>query len=253
MASKENPPFGLLARFYDEILPGMHEMNRQARQRMLGTTMGTVGTVCDLACGNGGTAIELARAGKRVHAVDNSPEFCRIVRTRARAERLPIRVLRADMRNFRIPEPVDLVTCEFSSLNNLTDPRDLARIFRAVFQALRPGGRFLFDVNTLLSLDEQCRDTHWFESPRFKLVLRPAGLDLNGQRVRIDLEWFLPAGKLWRHVRETIFNVGWSDREIRQVLRRAGFKRPQFRDGMDVRPPMPGAKRGYDAYYLTRK
>ena len=71
-----------------------------------------------------------------------------------------------------------------------------------------------------------------------------------------SMRWTIPpssAGKLWRYQRETVYNVCWTDREIRQVLARAGFKRPQVRDGLDVRPSIPGAKRGCDAYYLARK
>jgi SAM-dependent methyltransferase len=252
--SNENRPYGLLARFYDELLPsGMSEVNRHARGVMLGSRLEDIGSVCDLACGSGGTALDLARTGRRVYAVDNSAEFCRIVRSRTRQEGLRVKVLRADMRDFHLPEQVDLITCEFAALNNLANHRDIAKVFQAVFRALRPGGYFLFDVNTLLAQKEQCPETQWTESPRFILVMRGTLLDPKGRQVRLDFEWFLPEGKLWRHRRETVFNIGWTDREIRQALRTAGFEKLLTRDGMDVRPPIPGAKRGYDAYYLTRK
>ena len=63
--------------------------------------------MCDLACGSGQTAIELARDGKHVFAVDSAPRFCARVRAKARAEKLDVRVIRADMRRFRLPERVD--------------------------------------------------------------------------------------------------------------------------------------------------
>ncbi len=249
---KENKPYSLLARFYDDVLPGMADMNRHARGQMLGPLLDDARVTCELACGSGSTAVDLARAGKRVYAIDHSAEFCRTVRCRARAEKLPIKVIRADMRKFRLPEPVDLVTCEFAALNNLADRRGLPQVFRAAYRALRPGGHFLFDVNTLLSNKEQVPVAHWMESQRFFLVMR-GSLDSTGRTVRLDLEWFVPEGNLFRHVRETILNVVWTDREIRRALREAGFERPHWRDGMDVRPAIPGAKRGYDSYYLTRK
>jgi len=51
------------------------------------------------------------------------------------------------MRTFCLPEPVDLVTCEYNALNHLPQKADLARTVRAVARALRPGGYFYFDVN----------------------------------------------------------------------------------------------------------
>jgi cyclopropane fatty-acyl-phospholipid synthase-like methyltransferase len=44
--------------------------------------------------------------------VDLSPVMCRRAREKAREAGLPLRVIHADMREFRLPELVDLVTCE---------------------------------------------------------------------------------------------------------------------------------------------
>ncbi len=247
-----NPPYRLLARYYERFIPEAPGMNRRARGRILGRALGRVRTACDLACGTGAGALDLARAGAAVYAVDLSPVFCRIAREKARRARLPVRVLRQDMRALRLPERVDLVTCEFSALNNLDRPGELGRVFRAVARALRPGGLFLFDVNTPLAHREQVAGTYWFEAPGFKLVLR-ASLGPDGRRARCDLEWFIPEGGLWRHRRETYHNICWSDREIRRTLRATGFERPRFFEGVDVRPRIPGAKRGHDAYYLARR
>ncbi len=251
MSSNENRPYSLLAKFYDELIP-TGDMNHHARAKMLDGLMEGIDSACDLACGSGRTALNLARSVQRIFAVDNSPEFCRTVRARARENGLRIKVLRADMRNFRLPETVDLVTCEQAALNNLANRRDLGKVFRAVHRAVRPGGYFLFDVNTALSFREQVSGGHWQQSPRFLLAMHASTIE-DGLQCRLDLEWFLPRGKLWSHQQETIFHVAWMDREIQQALRAAGFNKPLLRDGMDVRPPGFCAKRGYDVYYLARK
>jgi SAM-dependent methyltransferase len=178
--------------------------------------------------------------------------MCRIARARARAAGAAVRVLRADMRTFRLPAPVDLVLCEFASLNHVPARRDLARVARAVMRALRPGGLFLFDVNTPLSLKEQYAGTYWFEDPGFVMVLR-AGHDARALRATLLFDWFLPRGGLWLRRRERLVNVAWTDAEIRSALTGAGFAGVRSWDGVDVRPPMPGARRGYDTYYLARR
>lgn len=245
-------PYGLLARFYDSVADYAPAMNRHARERILGQRLGQLRSACDLACGSGETALDFARRGLRVYAVDLSPTFVRIVRGKARRRGLRVHAFCTDMRRFRLPQRVDLLTCEFAALNNLPRPADLLPVFRAVARALRPGGWFLFDLNTPKSLREQSNMTEWMEKPEFKLLMR-GRYDRKRRRGILTFEWFVPEGKLWRHERETVDHIAWSDAEIRRALRRAGFHRIRFFDGLDVRPRMPGAKRGYDAYYLARK
>ena len=94
--------------------------------------------------------------------------------------------------------------------------------------------------------------TEWMEQPEFKLLMR-GRYDPRRQVGTVTFDWFVPAGRLWRHEREAFPHIAWSDAEIRRALRQAGFGYIRFWDGMDVRPRMPGAKRGWDAYYLARK
>ncbi len=252
MSNKSPQPYTLLAQFYDEMAPYAPGMNRHARRRILRKVLGQVRSACDLACGSGETALDFARHSLKVYAVDFSPTLCHITREKARRARLPVRVLCTDMRRFRLPEPVDLVTCEFAGLNHLPHKADLIPVFRAVARALRPGGWFLFDLNTPKSLREQSQVTEWVEKPEFKLLLR-GRYDPRRRTATLTFDWFIPVGRFWRHQREMVGHIAWRDEEIRRALRRADFRRLRFWDGLDVRPRMPGAKRGYDTYYLAQR
>ena len=77
--------------------------------------------------------------------------------------------------------------------------------------------------------------------------------DKKRRKGRLEFEWFLRAGKLWRHKHERIEDNWWTDAEIRRALKQAGFDRIRRWDGVDVRPPSPHSKRGFDLYYLARK
>ena len=62
------------------------------------------------------------------------------------------------MQRLRIPEPVDACVCALDSINYVTKPQDVQKAFRRVYESLRPGGLFVFDINTpykLESLDGQ--------------------------------------------------------------------------------------------------
>jgi DNA-binding winged helix-turn-helix (wHTH) protein/SAM-dependent methyltransferase len=251
-----NAPYGLLARYYDRLCDSAAVLNRHARSRILRTVLPKVKRVCDLGCGSGETAVELAQRGIEVHAVDLSPVFCETVRSKARRAGVTVHVHCQDMREFTLPRPVDLVLAEFAALNNLADRRDLSRVLGSIAQALAEDGWFLCDVNTPQSFRIEYPPTYYFdEDPAFRLVQR-GNLEKDGRRVRLDFDWFVPAGRsgrVWRHVRETLWHVSWTDREVRRALRLAGFDRVRCFDGIDVRPRQPYQRRGTDAYYLGRK
>jgi len=249
-------PYTLLARFYDQLTREAPRMNRHAREKILGRILSRIRTVCDLGCGTGTAALELARRGLTVYAVDLSPEMCRLARRKV--GRLParlrarIRIRRADMRRFRLPEPVDLVLSQFNPINHLPRQSDLGRAFGAVARALRPGGWFCFDLNTRRTYEKFYSMTRWEERPGFCLVTR-GGFNLQRGSAWLDLEWFVRRGAAWRRTRERITDTFWSDSEIRRALRRAGFRRVRAWEGPEVRPPTLKARPGFDTYYLAQK
>jgi len=246
------PPYAILARFYDHMVGEAVAMNHHARRKVLGPILTRARTVCDLGCGTGSTALELARSGKKVYAVDLSPAMCQMARRKIRRAHLPVKVICADMRRLRLPEPVDLVLCEFNPLNHLPRKSDLVRVARAVFRSLRPGGYSCFDLNTRRSLQEQYPATQWMETRDYCLAIH-GGFHPRREKAWLAFEWFLPYGRRWRRYRERLVDTCWSAAEIRRALRRAGFTRIRHWDGAAVRPPSPHQRRGYDSYYLAQK
>ncbi len=245
-------PYKLVARFYDQLQGEAPAMNRLARRKILGRILPRIRSVCDLGCGTGTTALEFARRGYQVFAVDLSPVMCRTAREKARRARLPLRVLCADLRSFRLPQPVDLVTCEFNPLNHLPRKPDLARATRAVARALRPGGYFYFDLNTRRTYEELYSSGHWFETRDFCLALH-GGYDRRRKKGWLEFEWFLPLSKGWRRRRERIEDVWWMDAEIRRALQQAGFHRIRAWDAAEVRPRALRSRPGFDVYFLAQK
>lgn len=67
------------------------------------------GRVLELGCGLGNLSIEAARAGHEVTAIDACPDAVKDLDRRAQAEGLPIRVLEADLTEWRATETWDTV------------------------------------------------------------------------------------------------------------------------------------------------
>lgn len=106
----------------------------------------------DLACGAGAGSLVFAKAGYDVSGIDQSAVMLRYASEHAAAQGVQLQLSEQDMRTFALDGPVDVVTCLFDSLNYVTDEEDLGSVFRSVGKALRLGGVFVFDMNTVEGL-----------------------------------------------------------------------------------------------------
>lgn len=241
--------------YYDQLWPGAPTSWRQARRRILSGVLPTMQAVCELGCGTGNSALDFARRGLRVFAVDLSPAMLRMTRQKAQAAGLSIRIRCADMRTFRLPEPVDLVHSEWGAVNHIPRKKDLAKVARAVHRALRPGGYFLFDVNHLPVFERLWSQTQARETKDL-FIVQQGGLDRVRDKGWLDMTWFVagPAGR-WKRQSQRIEEVYWSPAEIRQVLHRAGFPEVRAFDFTvlvsDFR--VPRSYRGFKTLFLARK
>ena len=219
-----NKPYRWLAEYYDEFFGPYRSPIDAARERILRPILPAVQCACDLACGTGTTALILARKGIKTYAVDLSPSMCHIAREKAKRARLAVRVFRADMRDFLLPDTVDLVTCEYDAVNHIPNRTDLRGVATAVARALRPGGYFYFDVNTSRAFKRYWTGVVWIERPGVVLVMRN-GHNHQASHAWSDIEWFVREGQLWRRRHERVEEVCWTPNEIRRTLEKAGFER----------------------------
>lgn len=122
---------------------------------------GKTHTLADVACGSGEFAVAMARRGLTVTGIDQSPEMLALARSAADRSGVRLTWLEQDMRELRLPEPVDAATCLYDSLNYLVDENELRRAMTAVAASLRPGGLFLFDMNTVRGLATRWGNRIW--------------------------------------------------------------------------------------------
>lgn len=118
--------------------------------------------VLDIGCNAGLHVLEWARRGAEAVGIDSAPVAIDLARQRA-AGRPRARFEVVDLLEGRLDRwgPFDLVTA-LGGVFNCVERADLVPAFRAVREALAPGGDFVFDV------------LKWFEGPR-KVFLRRNG------------------------------------------------------------------------------
>lgn len=117
--------------------------------------LGDAESILELGCGYGRVAIALARQGHAVAALDIDAAFLRCAEAEARNAGVNVRWHLGDMRRFALERTFDAVIAPF---NTMYCEKDLAGCFRAVYQHLRPGGRFLFDVYDVEDFHELVED-----------------------------------------------------------------------------------------------
>jgi SAM-dependent methyltransferase len=245
-------PYELLAHYYDELFGPYRSPIDAARDRILQRILPDIQSACDLACGTGTTALILARKGIKTYAVDLSPKMCQVTRDKAKRARVAVRVIRADMRSFRLPSAVDLVTCEYDAVNHVPNRADLWKVATAVARALRPGGYFYFDVNTSRAFDRYWIGAVWIERPGVVLVMRN-GHNRQATQAWSDIEWFIREGQLWRRRYERVQEVCWAANEIRRTLEKTGFKVLRSSDAAPFFKNNPPLGPGCRTFYLARK
>jgi len=186
------------------------------------------GSVLDLATGTGAAALAFAREGLVTTGLDRSPEMLAQAAEKARSEQLPITLFEADMRAFEIETPTELVTAFFDSVNYLISDQDLAACFRAVEQALTPGGWFVFDANTIERYRQAWNDsTEIAFQDDYTLVIYRSSFDpVTGVSPLLltTFERIDPEGDLWRRWDETHIERGYPLAEIERLLAEAGLE-----------------------------
>ncbi|MBE2939460.1 class I SAM-dependent DNA methyltransferase [Anoxybacillus flavithermus] len=107
----------------------------------------------DLGCGTGELAIRLAEKGFDVTGVDLSEQMLTIAQMKAEERGVHVLFYQQDMRHFGPFEPFDTIVIFCDSLNYLLEDEDVVATFSRVYDQLRSGGLFLFDVHSLFKME----------------------------------------------------------------------------------------------------
>ena len=122
---RDNAPYRRFARVYDALLgdESFSEM-RQAFALIQRRHSVRFTSAADIGCGTGTFVDYLCRIGSDpVWGVDLSPQMLEVAARKNSGNRA--RFLLQDMRRLRLPQAVDLITCQFEALNYLTTTDDL--------------------------------------------------------------------------------------------------------------------------------
>lgn len=234
-----------LAASYDGLMADASYCRRAAfLDRLLKKSAIPVHSVLDLACGTGTISCLLAQQGYQVIATDGSEEMLTQAMGKAMAlgEGMPL-FLQQDMTRLRLAEPVDAAVSTLDSLNYLTREKDVRETFHRVWRWLRPGGQFIFDVNTPYKLQRMDGQIYMDETEETCCVWRT----FFSQRTQVctyqvDLFQLRPDGA-WERTFEEHRERAWSRAQLCAWLEEAGFEKIAVTGDLSLRSPREDADR----------
>lgn len=199
-----------------------------------------VRSVLDLACGTGTIACLLAERGYEVVATDASEEMLTQAAGKAALSEgnAPLFLLQS-MPRLRLVEMVDAVVSTMDSLNYLTREKDIRETFCRVHRWLKPGGQFIFDVNTPYKLRRMDRQMYMDETEDSFCVWRTFFSERT-QCCTYQVDLFrLTEDGLWDREFEEHRERAWTEEQLRRFLEDAGFTQICVTGDLTMKAPRP--------------
>lgn len=175
-APDERRFYDALAEHYEHWLEG-DPTAELARDFYVGLLRGEGGLVLELGIGTGRVGADAAGRGARVVGIDIS----RAMLARMRSDggvptRVPL-LVQGDMARLPFRGAFDLVVCPLRTVGHLPGAAALGSMLRGVYGALRPGGRFVFDLEAM--------DPEWAARLEAGPHLMYSARDSRGKRARV--------------------------------------------------------------------
>ena len=190
--------------------------------------------VCaDIACGTGLAAQYLSRVCERLYAVDVSPWMLEVAGDREYASEVIF--LEQAFIELKLPEKVELVTCNFDSLNYLQEENELAETLKRFAKSLKPGGYAIFDINTTRELAEGWGDDVLFHRLSNAFSVWETSWDPEARINTVRMTNFIEADDHTYSMSEEVHKEKAYDLELLfKYLRRAGFSKIEAFDAKDL-------------------
>ena len=235
-----------LAAAYDGLMmDGLYRKRADYLERRFRGSAVPVHSVLDLACGTGTIACLLAERGYAVTATDASEEMLTEAERKAAGlelERPPF-FLHQTMPRLRLVEQVDAAVSTLDSLNYLTRAADVRETFRRVARYLKPGGLFIFDINSPYKLrrmdgqmyTDETEDSFCLWRTFFSEKTKVCTYCVDLFRLGRDGAWY----RSYEEHRER----AWEEKELCTWLAEAGFSRVKVTGDLKMSPPRPDEDR----------
>lgn len=240
-----------VAPYYDEVMSVVPYRQWVQYLRKLFKRYGwKPAAILDVATGTGTVALLLAEDGYQVTGVDISARMIEMAKRKAASSNVSARVefLCQDATQMHYDRQFDAAISLFDSFNYILSAKGLQDAFAGVYAALKPGGAFIFDLNSEYALEKNLfsQDNFWDENAEVKHIWT-ARYNKRTRVATVDMQFYLPNGKGFREVHK---ERAHRHDDVTRFLRDAGF---DFLDAFDEYSFLPAGRRSERIFYVARK
>lgn len=198
--------------------------------------------ICEMACGTGNMAVNMAFKGFSVTAFDLSPDMLSIASQKAVKDKVNIRFLQKDMRDIKIDDTFGIILCLCDSINYITEAKDLKSTFRWVYGHLKDDGIFIFDINSSYRLRKIIGNNTFTYNTDDLCYIWDNYLD-EDRIVEFYLTFFVKDGRMYRRFDEVQAEKIYETEEIAALLKETGFSRISYNEGFTFGEATPSSER----------
>lgn len=202
-------------------------------------------SLLDLACGTGTFTKYFADKGYNVCGIDLSEDMLTIAQSKLSGSAT---LLNADITSFDFESDFDYCICMLDSINHLQNISAVKKCFDCVYNSLKSGGLFIFDVNTPYKHNFILADnTFVFDEEDFFLSWDNELTEEN--KVRIMLDLFVYNGSNYDRYSEEFYETAYTINELKELL--TAFELVGIYDDLTLDEPVNSSERVY--FVLKRK
>lgn len=202
------------------------------------------GLMLDLGCGTGTLTRLLSLQGFDMIGIDNAVDMLEIARSKEGADN--ILYLLQDMRSFELYGTVRSVISICDSINYITNPEELVRVFKMVNNYLDPKGIFIFDFNTMHYYQEELGECTIAEDRDTMSFIWDNYYDIDSRMNEYSLSIFIQEEHdLYHKFTEEHYQRAYTLSEIQSCLQHAGLQYLTSYAACTTHPPDASTNRIY--------
>lgn len=196
------------------------------------------GLALELGCGTGNLTMRLAEKGYDMIGVDGSAEMLQIALDKKNETGYDILYLLQDMREFELYGTVRAVVSVCDSVNYITEPEELGRVFSLVNNYLDASGIFVFDFNTEYKYREVLGNQTIAEDREESSFIWDNYYDEEQRVNEYELTLFIREedGRYGKY-QETHFQRAYTLEEIKMLIEQSGLEYVTAYDAYTRNPP----------------
>lgn len=200
--------------------------------------------VFECGCGTGGVSVELKREGYDITSSDISEKMLAAAAEKARSRGVKMPFIKADMRRFELHRPVDAVIACCDCVNYLAADEDALAFFTASYNALKTGGKLLFDISSAYKIENVLKSNCFCDIREDRAYFWTNSYDEKTRLIEMELELFMSAqGGLYERFSETHIQRAYTESELVNLLKKAGFTNIRVYEAFTFDDPRSEAQR----------